>query len=138
MIIRVTVGDSDFGDFMSVYLKHFLQRVLCCDFDKDISLLSREEMINNIKKHKKIRDLFDVNNSNKLTNEDKEFIVDLVKKDFYHYVDEYSMTGMNIDVKTSNNLKSNFKVNVLESFTDRNEHNKVYYWLQHSNKVICQ
>lgn len=138
MIIRLTVGDNDFTEFMEGYLKYFLQRLLCCDFDKDVSSLTRDEIILSIQRHKKVGQLFNPNNSHKLSDENKEFIMDAVKSDFHRYVDEYSMTGLGIDKHVSDYLKSKFQVSILESFTDKWENGEAFYWLQHSNQVICQ
>lgn len=116
MIIRLTVNDNDYTSRLETYLKNVYYNTLCDLTDG----IERYEV------GKLIQRILNPNVSEEWSSEQKDIIMDRIKKSFAHYV--------NNDVY----LVSNLKIDILESFEDKWENGEAAYWLQHSDKVIIQ
>ena len=132
MIIRLTVNDNDFSSIVMRYFGDFWMRMLELHPDNCLSdKASYEELSSWRHRENKIRSIMNPNSDRELTDEEKEFLVEQVKRTFGQYIDRW----YNSDAEY---LKKNLKVEVIESFTDKWENGEAFYWFQHSNKAINQ
>ena len=133
MIVRLTVNDNDFQKELRNYLNQFdwYIRELAPEFEKEISSTC-ESLCNWRQRDKEVSRLFNPNSEVILTDKDKEFIVEQVKRTFGVYCD----SNLHQDVAVY--LKEKLEVTILSSMTDKWENGEAFYWLQHSNTIINQ
>ena len=132
MIIRLTVGDNDFSEKIKGYFRDFWMRMLELHPDNCLSdRASYEELRGWRQRENQIRTTMNPNNDHELSDEEKNILIEQIKRTFGQYVNRWCY-------EDSDYLKNNLTVEILESFTDKWENGEVFYWFQHSNTAICQ
>lgn len=131
MIIRLSVNDNDFTQQIEPYVKNFVCYIRELMPEQNLGENSTfEEVYNWRKKDKEINRLMNPNSSVVLTDKDKKFIVDQVKRTFGVYCDNH------FDEDTANYLKKGLNVKVLTRIEDKWENGEAVYWFQHADKYI--
>ena len=131
MIIRLSVNDNDFTQQIEPYVKNFVCYIRELMPEQNLGEnFTFEEVYNWLKKDKEINRLMNPNSSVVLTDKDKKFIVDQVKRTFGVYCDNH------FDEDTANYLKKGLNVKVLTRIEDKWENGEAIYWFQHADKYI--
>jgi len=132
MIIRLTVNDNDFSEKIQGYFADFWMRMLELHPDSCLSEKSPyEELRAWRERENQIRTIMNPNNDHELSDEEKNIIIEQVKRTFTQYVDRWYH-------EDAEYLKKNLEVSIINSVTDKWENGEVFYWFQHANKVINQ
>lgn len=121
MIIRMTVQDNDFVEFLASFAKNLKAKII---FD-DNTLKTLEKTVEIFAKSS--HDLV-------VTDEDKSFICSQVNKAFSDYVNRV----ISDDEQTKHYLISNFSVEIVDSFQEKWENGEYVYYFSNSNVVITQ
>lgn len=118
MIVRLTVGNNS-----SLYIRHFMESF----FTRGSNFLSTTE-----EETTYIQAMNLLMGDEVLDTKDKDFILEYIKKRFYTYL-KYRVGWFNAGIAVET-----LELDLLESFTDKDEGGKVYYWLAHSKQIINQ
>lgn len=129
MVIKFTVNDNDYYFCLQSFIKSLFRGygLHPSKFNNVEEFFEAEDAYNRFKK------LLNPNNNEKLTGEDKQFIIKYIRNRFDTYI-----KLSNYDDNERNLLMRDFKVNIQNSFVDRWENGESFYWLQHSGTVINQ
>lgn len=120
MIIRMTVLDNDFTDFLESFAKN-LQVKIMCDYSARRNVRKTVEIFSKSA------------NGKILTDEDKSFIYSQVNKAFSDYANRVIS-----DDKEKHYLISNFFVEIVDSFQEKWENDEYVYYFSKSCAVITQ
>lgn len=120
MIIRMTVLDNDFTDFLESFTKN-LQVKIMCDYSARRNVRKTVEIFSKSA------------NGKILTDEDKNFICSQVNKAFSDYVNRVIS-----DDKEKHYLISNFFVEIVDSFQEKWENDEYVYYFSKSCAVVTQ
>lgn len=133
MIIRLTVKDNDFSEQIEEYMKNFILyiRELMPEQDLGDNPIFEDVYAWRLR-DKRISAIFNPNITSVLTQKDKVFIINQVKKTFGFFCEN------RFDTDTAEYLKKRVDVRVLSRMEDKWENGEVFYWFQHSNKFINQ
>ena len=117
MIIRMTVKDNDFTDIVESFA--------LCMFHQDTCFPSDENMRKLYNDDKMFRNSWNeiANGSGKLSNEDADIFLDIIKQKYACYIQR----RFDDDVECQNYLLDNFKVSLQESITPHWENGEVVY-----------
>ena len=118
MIIRMTVGDNDFTDIIESFASYMFFQDTCFPSDENIRKLYNDDKV--------FRNLWSevTNGTGKLSNEDKEIFIDIIKQKYTCYIQRRLDDS---DVEYQNYLLDNFKVSLQESITPHWENGEVVY-----------
>lgn len=132
MIIRMTVNDNDFGNFM--VMDDFVKNLTLYTFKvpEDIEQYDSETQIALIREVMHVDKLLNPNVTEEWTKEDRVLIEKRVKDAFSLF-----LKGK-VKEDTRNYLANNFQVRVVDYVEDKWENGEMYYWFQHSGMYICQ
>lgn len=127
MVIKFTVQDNDYYYCLQAFIKSLFRGVGAhpSKFKTVDEFFSAEDTYNRFMR------LLGPNNDEKLTGEDKRFILDYIRNRF----DTYLKT-CNYDDEERSLLNKDFKVRIQKSYVDRWENGESFYWLQHFPYVI--
>lgn len=144
MVIRLTVNDNDFTQVLEKYLNNKMFNLTLDLMDKAQNLQEKREANKHDEKvlkayndamsvyadaESKLREIFNVNNHNQLTTEEKDFLEERLQTSFDYYIKRYNKPQ---------ELLGKLKVKISDTFTDKWENGEVVYWLQSSNTVVIQ
>lgn len=144
MIIRLTVNDNDFTQVLEKYLNNKIFNLTLDLMDKAQDLQGKreanrrdEKVLNQYREaidkyahaESKLREIFNVNNHNQLTTEEKDFLKERLQTSFDYYVKRYNKPE---------ELLGKLEVKISDTFTDKWENGEVVYWLQSSNSIVVQ
>lgn len=144
MIIRLTVNDNDFTQVLEKYLNNKIFNLTLDLMDKAQKLQEKreankndEKVLNKYRKameayadaESKLREVFNVNNHNPLTTEEKDFLKERLQTSFDYYIKRYNKPQ---------ELVGKLRVKISDTFTDKWENGEVVYWLQSSNTLVVQ
>lgn len=129
MIIKLTVKDNDFNNVMNEFVKRL--PIIITSLPSGISNLETKEAIEIIKKINHIDRLLNHNLTDNYTKEDKEIIIEQIKKSFYEFVNN----GAKDYAKY---LTDNFEVDIISYMEDKWENGEMWYWFQHSGSFLNQ
>lgn len=144
MIIRLTVNDNDFTQVLEKYLNNKIFNLTLDLMDRAQDLQEKRESHKDDEKvlsqyndaiskyadaESKLREIFNVNNHNQLTTEEKEFLKERLQTSFDYYIKRYNKPQ---------ELLGKLKVKISDTFTDKWENGEVVYWLQSSNTLVIQ
>lgn len=144
MIIRLTVYDNDFTQTLVKYLNNKIFNLTLDLMDNAQNLQEKREANKDDEKvlkayndamsayadaESKLREIFNVNNHNQLTTEEKDFLKERLQTSFDYYIKRYNKPK---------ELLGKLKVDVSDTFTDKWENGEVVYWLQSSNTLVIQ
>lgn len=132
MIIRMTVNDNDFGNFM--VMDDFVKNLTLYTFKvpEDIEQYDSETQIALIREVMHVDKLLNPNVTEEWTKEDRVLIEKRVKDAFSLF-----LKGK-VKEDTRNYLANHFQVRVVDYVEDKWENGEMYYWFQHSGMYICQ
>lgn len=118
MIVRLTVGNNS-----NFYIRHFMESF----FTRGSNfVLNTEEEVT----YSQVMNLLMSNEV--LDTKDKDFILEFIKKRFYDYLKgRVGWFNAGIAIET-------LELDLLDTFIDKNENGKVYYWFAHSKQIINQ
>ena len=120
MIIKMTVKDNDFGDILENFARNLNNRITKLPIN--IEEMEWFEQLECMK-------LLTENH----TEEEKELLIRKIKETFSTYVKDVCKDESDVDY-----LIGKFKVEIIESMTDKWENGEMVYWFQHSGLVINQ
>lgn len=131
MIIRLSVNDNDFTQQIEPYVKNFVCYIRELMPEQDLGENPTfEEVYAWRLRDKRINGIMNPNITATLTDKDKKYIVQQVKNTFATYCDNH------FDTDTSEYLKKNLNVKVLNRIEDKWENGEALYWFQHADKYI--
>lgn len=130
MIIRMTVNDNDFGNFMDDFVKNLT--LYTFKVPEDIEQYDSETRIAIIREVMHVDKLLNLNVTEEWTKDDRVLIVKRVKDAFSLFL------KVKAEENTRNYLASHFQVRVVDYVEDKWENGEMYYWFQHSGMYICQ
>ena len=131
MIIRLTVEDNDFTEQIERYMKNFVLYIREMMPEQDLGENPTfEEVYAWRLRDKRINGIMNPNITSVLTNKDKTFIINQVKKTFGTFCDN------RFDENTAEYLKKKLNVRVLTRMEDKWENGEAFYWFQHADKYI--
>ena len=131
MIIRLTVKDNDFTEYIEPYMKNFVSyiRELTSEFDMGENP-TFEQLHSWRQRDKEVNRVMNPNMSIILTDNDKKFIIEQVKRTFNIYFSN------RFEQDTVEYLMRSLDVKVLVRMEDKWENGEVFYWFQHADKYI--
>jgi hypothetical protein len=133
MIIKLTVHDNDFSDWLVSYAK---QMFYYRRNTKPVSEMTSEEKaaeVDRILAHDDIFKMVNPNTDEKITNEKATKIIKYIREEF-----EAFLINKKVGKSTREYLLRELTITIQKSFTDRWENGEAIYWFQHSNQVINQ
>ena len=131
MIIKMTVNDNDFGNELESFARKLSSRIT--RLPRNIEQMEAKEQLECIRSLRKIDRLMNPNVTENHTEEEKELLIRKTKEAFSTYVKEVCKDESDADY-----LIRNFKVEIIETMTDKWENGEMFYWFQHSGVVINQ
>ena len=131
MIVKMTVKDNDFGDILENFARNLNNRIT--KLPRNIEKMEREEQLEYIRLLRKIDRLMNPNVTENHTEEEKQLLIEKIKEVFSTYVKNVCKDKSDADY-----LIGKFKVEIIESMTDKWENGEMVYWFQHSGVVINQ
>lgn len=122
MIIKMTVHDNDFAEFLESFAKNLKAKMICNDNS------TRDDRCKTV-------DIFSKSaNDEVLTDEDESFICSQVNEIFSKYLSQTYF----LNEETKHYLISNFCVEIVDSFQEKWENGECVYYFSNSIAVIAQ
>ena len=138
MIIRLTVNDNDYSTYLERFAESLISRLsnLSNIVPKDVTIGEK------LKAHKDWERTFDIINPNtttsdNITEDDKEFMCDRIRKAFYLYLSKSFMKEIDAE-ETRKYLFEHFECSVGYDFKDMWENGEAVYYFTKTNAVIVQ
>ena len=125
MIVRVSVGNN----YFNYRIRHFMESLFIHGYMTHLNKL--EDLV----REETTQDRFIrlLSSEKPLDIVDTGFIVEYIKRKFNSYV-----KNLSFDIITTSQLLNDLQIDLLNSFTDRNENSEAFYWLAHSRQLINQ
>ena len=130
MVIKMTVGNNDFGELMDSFVGNLSSYLLRCP--DDIEERDGAKQLEVIREIWRVDKLINPNVTENHTEEDKRAIKKRIKELFS------LVTEKQVNEETWKYLVDNFCVDIIDCVEDKWENGEMYYWFQHSGMYVCQ
>lgn len=133
MIIKLTVHDNDFSDWLVSYAKQMFYYRRNTKPVSEMTIEEKAAEVDRILAHDDIFKMVNPNTDEKITNEKATKIIKYIREEF-----EVFLINKKVGESTREYLLRELTITIQKSFTDRWENGEAIYWFQHSNQVINQ